>query len=193
MSNIFNPLDWYWLRADDRLYSSSRQAVVPKSDKDYSDWSDRGNYPTLWPKDETGAQTDAALQDVLSPYGLVLPTATSASDSLVTYAAAKRYAVETGGITVNGAKIATDRESQAMIGNAFAYVQTASAPSVSYKSLAGFVTLTADQIKGVALAVGAHVQACFDAEAATVSKITAKKPSITDKAGVDAAFAEVAN
>lgn len=110
---------------------------------------------------------------------------------LVAYAAAKRYAVETGGIAVQGTQIATDRESQAMIGNAFAYVQAASAASVSYKSLAGFVTLTADQIKGVALAVGAHVQACFEAEANAFAKITAKKPTITDMAAVDAAFASL--
>lgn len=114
------------------------------------------------------------------------PSITAAQ--LVAYAAARRFAVETGGILVNGAPIATDRDSQAMIGNAFAYVTAAGAGSVSYKTTAGFVTLTADQIKAVALAVGAHVQACFAAEDAADAGINATPPTITTFAEVDAAF-----
>lgn len=105
------------------------------------------------------------------------------------YAAAKRFAVETGGITVAGARIATDRQSQAMIGNAFAYVQASGAGQVSYKTAAGFVTLSVDQIRSVALAVGAHVQACFMAEDGVDAALHASPPTITDIAGVDAAFA----
>ncbi|MCJ2144277.1 DUF4376 domain-containing protein [Methylobacterium sp. E-066] len=113
---------------------------------------------------------------------------------LSAYAAAKRFAVETGGVTVAGAAIATDRDSQAMIGNAYAYVycQASGAASVSYKSKAGFVTLTADQIKAVALAVSAHVQACFQAEDAVDAALAATPPTITTLAQVDAAFASLA-
>lgn len=108
---------------------------------------------------------------------------------LAAYAAAKRFAVETGGITVSGAPVATDRGSQAMIANALSYVQASGAASVSYKSPAGFVTLSADQIKAVALAVGAHVQACFVAEDAVDAGLHASPPTITALAQVDAAFA----
>lgn len=117
----------------------------------------------------------------------VIPAPTAAA--LTTYAAAKRYTVETGGIVVNGAAIATDRESQAMIGNAYAYVQASGAASVSYKTTAGFATLTAEQVKAVALAVGAHVQACFAAEDAADAAINASPPGIATYAQVDAAFA----
>jgi len=175
------PRDWYWLADDGRVYASARQAIVAKDDAGLAAWTAAGGYPTAWPKDDAGQQTPASLQAVLTPYGLWV--------DLSAYAAAKRYAVETGGILVNGAPIATDRESQAMIGNAFAYVQAASAASVSYKTAAGFVSLTADQIKAVALAVGAHVQACFKAEDDADAGINASPPTITTFAQVDAAFA----
>ncbi|APT31933.1 hypothetical protein MCBMB27_02642 [Methylobacterium phyllosphaerae] len=108
---------------------------------------------------------------------------------LSAYAAAKRFAVETGGIVVAGAPVATDRGSQAMIANALSYVQASGAASVSYKSPAGFVTLTAEQIKAVGLAVGAHVQACFQAEDSVDAGLHASPPTITTFAQVDAAFA----
>lgn len=108
---------------------------------------------------------------------------------LVAYAAAKRYEVETGGIVVNGAPVATDRGSQTMIANALSYVVNSGAASVSYKSPAGFVTLTAEQIKAVGLAVGAHVQACFKAEDDVDAALHASPPTITTLAQVDAAFA----
>jgi len=118
------------------------------------------------------------------------PPPTAAELSI--HAADRRYAVETGGITVNGAPIATDRVSQAMIGNAYAYVQASGAASVSYKTAAGFVTLTADQVKAVALAVGAHVQACFKAEDDVDAAINASPPTLTTVAEIDAAFAMAA-
>jgi hypothetical protein len=120
---------------------------------------------------------------------LALPDPAPAASALLAYAAAKRLEVETGGITVNGAPIATDRGSQAMIGNAYAYVQASGAESVSYKATTGFVTLTADQFKAVALAVGAHVQACFAAEAEVDAGINASPATITTFAQIDAVFA----
>lgn len=205
--------DWYWLASDGRLFSSQRVAVVTVSDPDYQAWLKArylvgnplradgtpqteaslqaspdfqawmrsGGYTSQWPRDEVGAQTVEALQQVLDAYSLFA--------TLQAYAAAKRYAVETGGILVNGAPIATDRVSQAMIGNAYAYIQASGAASVSYKTSAGFATLTADQIKAVALAVGAHVQACFKAEDDADAAISASPATITTAAEVDALFA----
>ena len=70
MLKSYNPFDWYWLSGDGRTYSSARQAKVQKDDAAYLDWIRDGSLPTPWPSDETGSQTDASLQDVLSPYGL---------------------------------------------------------------------------------------------------------------------------
>lgn len=109
------------------------------------------------------------------------------SADLVAYAAAKRYAVETGGIVVDGDTIATDRDSQAMIGNAFAYVTASGAVSVRFKAASGWVTLSAGAVKQLALAVGAHVQAAFAVEAEIDAAISASPPTITTTDQIDAA------
>jgi hypothetical protein len=66
----FNPFDWYWLADDDRVFTSARQLIVDASDADYQSWTGVGNLPTSWPRDDAGNQTNDALQEVLTPYGL---------------------------------------------------------------------------------------------------------------------------
>ena len=95
--------------------------------------------------------------------------AAAALAALPAYAAGKRWLVETGGITVAGAHIQTDRDSQAMITGAYAYAQANPDATINYKAEGGFVALTAAQMTAIGLAVGAHVQACFAAEAAIES------------------------
>lgn len=104
---------------------------------------------------------------------------------LTAYAASKRYAVETGGIVVDGVTVATDRESQAMLTGAAAYVATSGAASIRWKSAAGWVDLTAAQVTALATAVGAHVQAAFATEAEVDAAITAG--TLTTTAEIDAA------
>ena len=75
-----------------------------------------------------------------------------------------RWAAETGGITLQGMTIRTDRESQALItGAALKAIQDAEY-SCSWKTDGGFVQLSAPQILAIADAVRAHVQECFDHE-----------------------------
>lgn len=88
------------------------------------------------------------------------------------YAADKRWRVETGGITVGGVPVATDRESQSLITGAHAYVQINPGVTIKYKSGAGFIDLDAATVTAVATAVAAHVQACFAAEADLSAAIT---------------------
>jgi hypothetical protein len=66
----FDPFDWYWLADDKCVYSSVRQRVVDESDESYQSWVNTGNLPTSWPRDDAGNQSDEALQEVLTPYGL---------------------------------------------------------------------------------------------------------------------------
>jgi len=113
----------------------------------------------------------------------VAPAVTS--DDLLTYAATKRYAVETGGITVDGSKVATDRQSQALITGAYNYVQANPDVTVKFKTSAGFVELTAAQMTAIANTVGAHVQASFAAEGEVDKQIIAG--TITTTAEIDAA------
>lgn len=70
--NMFNPANWYWQSASGRIYSSSKQAITNEKDKDFTNWKAAGNLPTPWPKDAEGKETDAALADILAPYGLRL-------------------------------------------------------------------------------------------------------------------------
>ena len=87
--------------------------------------------------------------------------------------AAARYAAEVAGVVVNGMRVRTDRESQAMItGAALAAVQDANY-TCKWKTESGFVTLTATQIIAVATSVRAHVQAQFDREAELIVQVNA--------------------
>ncbi|MBB3381812.1 MULTISPECIES: DUF4376 domain-containing protein [unclassified Rhizobium] len=103
---------------------------------------------------------------------------------LYAYAASKRYAVETGGIVLNGMRVMTDRASQSLITGAYNYVQANPDVLVKFKTSAGFIELTAAQMTTIANAVGAHVQAAFAAESDVNVQII--DGMITTKAGVDA-------
>lgn len=87
--------------------------------------------------------------------------------------AARRYDAETAGITVNGLQIDTGRDSQALITGATVQAMLDPASSLRWKTPAGFVDLTAEQIIGVATAARAHVQACFDREAELLEALAA--------------------
>lgn len=121
-----------------------------------------------------------APDDVIAALG-----APPSAEVLKAYAADKRWQIETGGISVAGAAIQTDRASQAMITGAFAYAQANPSASIAYKTEGGFVMLSAAEIEAIANAVGAHVQACFAAEAAIVAAIEAG--AITSFAAIDGA------
>lgn len=68
----YTPSAWYWQATDGRIYSSAKQAIKTEKDKDFIAWLQLGNWPTPWPKDATGKETDAALAEVLAPHGLRL-------------------------------------------------------------------------------------------------------------------------
>lgn len=77
----------------------------------------------------------------------------------------RRYQAEISGTTVSGMQIDTQRESQAMLTGAALAASLDLEYAVQWKTAEGFVSLTAAQILGLASAVRAHVQACFDREA----------------------------
>lgn len=169
--------DWYWAASDGRLYSSARQSLVAQDDEAFAAWQVGGRRPTAWPRDEAGEETVSALQDVLTRYGRWA--------DLTAYAAHRRWLAETGGIVVAGTAIATDRESQALIMGARLYAQATPDTSFQFKAAAGFVTLDGADIEAVALAVAAHVQACFAVEAGVRADIEAG--TITTLSQVDGA------
>lgn len=78
--------------------------------------------------------------------------------------ASARYEAETAGTTVNGITIDTGRDSQALITGAALAAMLDEAYSLNWKTVDGFIHLTAPEIIAVAQAVRAHVQNCFDRE-----------------------------
>lgn len=83
-----------------------------------------------------------------------------------------RYDNEIRGITVSGMLVDTGRDSQGLIAGACLAAVIDPDYSVNWKTSGnGFQTLTAQQIIGLATAVRAHVQLCFDRECELVMAI----------------------
>lgn len=107
--------------------------------------------------------------------------------ALRAYAAVARWRKETAGIAVGGLHVATDDRSKALIQGAYLQAQRDPAFAAQWKTAAGaFVTIGAAQIEAVALAVAAHIQACFAKEAEVVHDID--DDVIDSFAQIDAAF-----
>lgn len=119
---------------------------------------------------------------------LAAVTFAASKADLLAYAADKRWQLEIGGITVGGHSIATDRASQAMIAGADALAQSDPEAGVDFKAASGWVTLDADTLHVIALAVGRHVRGLFSRERAICEAIVAG--TITTTAEIDAAFAD---
>lgn len=105
----------------------------------------------------------------VSALAAVCPT----TEDLLAYAAARRYEVETGGVVVSDIRIDTSRASQSMIAGAMAFAQVTNLATVEFKASSGWVTLTGDQLKAVAIAVATHVQRCFASERLVAAAIAA--------------------
>lgn len=143
-----------------------------------------GNIVGFYPDDLPLPETLSATTLVASVAGWTAPVAAPGkipdmsapaptADILKSAIAYQRLRAETAGITVNTKLVPTDRGSQAMINGAYAYSQVNPTQTISYKTAAGFVTMDAPTIKSLASAVGAHVQACFVAEAAAAAAVDA--------------------
>ena len=87
--------------------------------------------------------------------------------------AARRYEAEVGGITLNGVQIDTDDRSKLLINGAALEATIDPTYVMQWKTSGGFIELTAMQVIGIARAVRAHVQACFDREAELLAALEA--------------------
>jgi len=88
--------------------------------------------------------------------------------------AAARYTAETGGCTVDGVTIATDRGSQALLTAAVVSARLDPEFKTRWKCADGrFVTLDAMQLRAIGDAVIAHVEACFAREGELCEQIDA--------------------
>lgn len=86
----------------------------------------------------------------------------------------RRDAAIASGLFFAGMPVGTDDQSQARVMGAAMSAMLDSRYSVSWKTAGGeFVTLTAPQVIALAQAMRAHVQACFDREAALLADLAA--------------------
>lgn len=169
---IYTPRDWYWTADDGRVFSSARQATVGRADPSLAAFESAGGTPTRWPVDDAGEQTTAALQDVLTPYGLYVDFA-SLQAALCTDIDKQAQTQRDIYVTPGGAQSATYliKQSQAQAALAAqaantAANMTADALAVAYPYLANEIGITADptskaaatDVYGVARAVMAVLQ-----------------------------------
>ena len=84
---------------------------------------------------------------------------------LMDAATSKRWDVMTGGITLpGGISVGTTIDDQNRITSVIANAQLAGVESMDFKAQSGWVTLSLDQVRGIAAAVALHVHACYSAE-----------------------------
>lgn len=126
-------------------------------------------YPDLGPHQRYGSTPTVTANAVTFPVENI-PLAELKTTKLAELAAL-RYQHETGGITLAGATIKTDRESQALINGAYAYAQLNPSVLIDWKAESGWVQIDAQAITAIAGAVAAHVQACFSNEKALATAI----------------------
>ena len=94
--------------------------------------------------------------------------------SLLQAATAKRWDVMTGSITLpGGIKVGTTIDDQNRVTSVIANAQLAGVESMDFKAESGWVTLSLDQVRGIAAAVALHVHACYAAERAHHDAIAA--------------------
>jgi hypothetical protein len=77
---------------------------------------------------------------------------------------ARRWEVETGGIVLSGATIATDPATQAKLSGALQLVQDDDTRVLDWKAESGWIQIDADTVTAIVRAVGLHVQSCFSRE-----------------------------
>lgn len=87
--------------------------------------------------------------------------------------AARRWQAETSGMNINGLVVDTDDRSKLLINGAALEATFDPAYTMQWKTSAGFVELTGAQVIGIARAVRAHVQTCFDREAELLAALEA--------------------
>ncbi|MEA5123318.1 DUF4376 domain-containing protein [Xanthomonas floridensis] len=115
--------------------------------------------------------SDLQAGEVLSlefPEHLIGPPTTLEGMKLAAKARATqlRWECETGGVSIGDVQVGSTTEDQNRISSVLAAAGLGTVEQVDFKANSGWVTLTLAEIRGIAAAISAHVQACFTAERA---------------------------
>ena len=142
-------------------------------------------YPRNWLKFSTEADR-TALGITWEPDPPAPEPPPPSKDQLKTFAASKRWGIESGGITLNGALIRTDMDARTNLLGAREEALANPAYTLNWKDGNGlWVVLDAPTIIAISNSVRAHIQSCFDAEKAVSEKIDSD--TYTTMAQVDGA------
>lgn len=88
-----------------------------------------------------------------------------AKDALTKQATEKRWECEISGVTLpDGTRVGTTIEDQNRITSVVSNAELAGVATVDFKSASRWVTLSIEQVKGIAVFIARHVQDCFSAE-----------------------------
>ena len=182
---LYTAQNWYWLADDGRLFSSGAGALVEPTDDAYLSWCEAGGRATAWPRDAAGLQSDAALQEVLTPHRCYV--------TLDALKSALRQAIDEAAETER-ARWITLGAGQAMTYQAKAIEAAAisSDPSpdpAGYPLLAAEIGITAPDLAGVAAVVLAQHAAWTAAGAAIEAARLSGKADVTAAADATAARA----
>lgn len=148
-----------------RIYEHANSRFVDEGYPLYQDFLIRGGVPSL--------EIDASVQNILEiidgavaykpDYQTTLLT--KAKTAAKTQLAANRYAKEIGGMTIDGAAIHTDRESQAMLNAAYVMAVNGNLEAGTiWKGSDGWHALTKQNVIDLSIAVKNYVEALFAAE-----------------------------
>jgi len=116
----------------------------------------RGHY--LWPTEWLENNTPLSVEPMRS--------LEEWKDALKADATSARWNHETGGISIGGVQVGTTLDDQNRLSGVLSAIQLGGLESVDFKAQSGWTQLTEEQLQGIALAISAHVQACFTAERA---------------------------
>ena len=184
------PYQWYWKADDNRVYSAILQQVVNTTDSGYIAFTDSGATATRWPEDDSGQQTNAALNAVINKYNLYLDP----KQELRWYAGDVRWHTEVAGINTTTAPprgIRTDADSQRKLATLAAdYRSDLRTGTVQFKLADGsFVTADESMIAQFYTDMTEHINVCYNTEQTCVASIDAG--TTTDHAGVDTFFEDI--
>ena len=122
------------------------------------------------------APSQKAVDDALQAYDHGAHQLTIARAARLAELSARRWEVETAGVTVLNRRFATSREARASMAGAVAALPAGGKRTkIDFKTLDGWCELTAAQMAQAWQAVNDHVQAAFTNERAIAGKIAAAK------------------
>jgi len=181
------------------VYSSNSNTMVPVDDASYVSWLVFNQRPTPITDEQelagvlhaNGSQLPAWL--LATEPTFIQPTPdTYSKDQLASYAAEARRQKMQGDIVVNGLPFSTDPLTYGSLNSAFIFTQAKTGDTFSWKLPDGsFITLNKADIEALHNASNTFAQDCFKCEDETLTAI--EGGTITDLAGVDAAFAAIPN